>query len=799
METCCICLEAIHDGEKAAVLTKKGSDCINAERLIAVEPGEAVRQKCRKDLCRPMKKNATSRKKATVVKKNAPVISRRSVTTAFEYKENYVFCGLTAKYDGKKRGFDVITIKTQEFQNSIAQVCKARNDEWWITVLGRIEYALDLCGADAMYHQAFSVNFRTGKQIPHKYVANSTPNKTKRLPKGRPEDAAKNTAFLKVAHFVEENDEKMEEFLQNSEEQAYSGVYMKKKLRDHFGDRIVMTTTKKQANIVTLQSRASSIINEFYSQPKKEDCEAEKTKIIKAAANLIKSDFKKINVTSENFPSSVEMSSIQSALDFVLDLLELFLRTLFVGKDVDLKVASIGQAIMQAVRPRVLLAPLHLGLGIQMHHHFGSKFLIDSLHTHGFCSSYATVLQYERNAAVAQGTDLPSHISDQFIQYVADNVDHNTRTLDGKGTFHGMGIIATITPGGRISKLVPKKDVSPEELAAAGEINICHYRNQAGHTTPLFNKELKDLRIEDASPNLDLIWKMTPGWLGFMQMVCEGHYPGQSTIGFLSVIDLQPAVMTCVYSTLSFICDHAKRYSVTPIVTFDQPLWWKAMIIVTNEPESSDLKSVVLRLGGLHIEMSFLGCIGHVMSGSGLKEVLELVYATNAVGHMLSGKALARAVRGHFLVDSVLNALLVNITFGSPLPATIELDTETGVNLADKEGELNASDVQAADQDLKKVEELYKELVKDTTKAKQVGSTEVLLKVAEKLESKRVSMHNQRTATMWIQYMNMVDTLRTFIKAERTGNWNLHLQTVREMLLYFAAAGQNKIKILFPG
>ena len=42
METCCICLEAIHDREKAAVLTKKGSDSINAKRLIAVEPGETV-------------------------------------------------------------------------------------------------------------------------------------------------------------------------------------------------------------------------------------------------------------------------------------------------------------------------------------------------------------------------------------------------------------------------------------------------------------------------------------------------------------------------------------------------------------------------------------------------------------------------------------------------------------------------------------------------------------------------------------------------------------------------------------
>lgn len=60
----------------------------------------------------------------------------------------------------------------------------------------------------------------------------------------------------------------MGEFLQNSEGQAYSGVYMKKKLRDHFGDRIVITTTKKQADIVTLQSRASSIINELFPTKK---------------------------------------------------------------------------------------------------------------------------------------------------------------------------------------------------------------------------------------------------------------------------------------------------------------------------------------------------------------------------------------------------------------------------------------------------------------------------------------------------------------------------------------------------
>ena len=97
METHCICLKATHDGEKAAVVTKKGGDSINsarhAKRLILVEAGQTVHLKCSRHLFRPQKKNATSRSRATctVVKKNAPVISRRSVTPAFDYQENPKF------------------------------------------------------------------------------------------------------------------------------------------------------------------------------------------------------------------------------------------------------------------------------------------------------------------------------------------------------------------------------------------------------------------------------------------------------------------------------------------------------------------------------------------------------------------------------------------------------------------------------------------------------------------------------------------------------------------------------------
>jgi len=83
-------------------------------------------------------------------------------------------------------------------------------------------------------------------------------------------------------------------------------------------------------------------------------------------------------------------------------------------------------------------------LGVQLYHHFASRFLINSLHHHGFCCSYQEVQRFEHNAAQSHGTDIPN-LTTEFVQYGADNVDHNICTLDGHGTFHGMGMIAAVT------------------------------------------------------------------------------------------------------------------------------------------------------------------------------------------------------------------------------------------------------------------------------------------------------------------------------------------------------------------
>jgi len=47
------------------------------------------------------------------------------------------------------------------------------------------------------------------------------------------------------------------------------------------------------------------------------------------------------------------------------------------------------------------------------------------------------------------------------------------------------------------------------------------------------------------------------------------------------------------------------------------------------------------------------------MGGSGLVEALQCCYGPNSIAQMISGKAVSRAIRGHFLIESALTVILL--------------------------------------------------------------------------------------------------------------------------------------------
>ncbi|VDH88715.1 protection of telomeres protein 1 [Mytilus galloprovincialis] len=369
------------------------------------------------------------------------------------HKDHCLFCGKEAQLKSKLKGNDVFPVRTDDFQKRIEQVCNDRDDEWAVEVRGRLECVGDLHAADALYHQTCSVNFRTSKKIPKAFSPDSKGKENNY--QGRP--AAYGEQFLKIVDYLKQHEDEQ----------------------------------------ITIAELVNKMNEEFYHRPTYQNPDDEKKAIIDAAAKLIKSDIRSLKGDKENYPLASDVSSLKSNLQYVPESLSYLLETMFAEKDSKMKIASIGQAIVQASRPRVLIAPLQIGLGIQLHHNFASRFLVSTLNNLGFCSSYQEIQKFESSAALTQGVDIPGEICNSFIQFVADNVDHNVRTLDGNNTFHGMGIIAGITPGTKRTAPIPRISVSSDDINSIAKVNIQYYKPQNDFMTKLNFSELRELRGMD--------------------------------------------------------------------------------------------------------------------------------------------------------------------------------------------------------------------------------------------------------------------------------------------------------------
>ena len=65
--------------------------------------------------------------------------------------------------------------------------------------------------------------------------------------------------------------------------------------------------------------------------------------------------------------------------------------------------------------------------------------------------------------------------------------------------------------------------------------------------------------------------------------------------------------------------------------------------------------------------MSLLGSIVHLMAGSGMQYLIEIMFPVNDVRHMLTGNAISRAVRRHILIDAAFITILVAKAYNIPL------------------------------------------------------------------------------------------------------------------------------------
>ena len=236
----------------------------------------------------------------------------------------------------------------------------------------------------------------------------------------------------------------MTEMTENENEDVYSVKRLKQKLQDRYKDHLFFAEVIGRKNVVCFRDMAGIIINDKWYEAKRDKIEDQSERVVLAAAKIIKAQIREMSYSNDFYPSNDDFCDVDAACQWLSSMLPMFLQPIVKST---VKRAAIGQCLVRPARTRSVIPPLLFGLGVELDHVFGSKWLINELFCLGYSISYNEVTRFKQNSIVSSNFEdvLPKY-PDSVTQWVVDNVDHNICALDGKNTFHGMGVIAVSTP-----------------------------------------------------------------------------------------------------------------------------------------------------------------------------------------------------------------------------------------------------------------------------------------------------------------------------------------------------------------
>lgn len=685
----------------------------------------------------------------------------RSGQPAFNFKTTCFFCNTDASDDfiskqlrlNVHRRVAVSTVTTREFGDSVLETAAARGDQWAEEVTSRL--GNDLIADEGRYHQNCMRKF-------------FLPVRSTNI-KGRPQDEDITTALQYVCNYIEGMEDEcqfsLKEVLKDFPGPKVSEKSLKKRLQDHYGSDIIISVGQHQETVLCFRNTGYKILSQQWYKSKQANEEEERLRVVRAAADIIREDIRSKVYRLDSYPDPQRFlenceEDIPQTLQVLLD--SIIKRGKRGQRQKDrTKVISIAHAVISSTRPRSFHSSLQVGVGALLSRKYGSRELIQIASGLGFCCSYDEARMFEVSC---MNHPQSSNHPNSFSQWAFDNADVNVDTIDGRNNFHAMGGIQCVTPAisASSSGTVIARTSTVPKACTVGEFCVIPVTTFEHTGAPL-----KSIMFEDLTENCSRVdikladfkwifgkWKEDdlPGWNGFMeQITCSEPYSTSQTL-FLPFINAPPSNYDTVYTSLLTAINKCKSIKQNVcFVTFDQPLYLKAREIVASFPPDSDLGIVIVRLGGFHLLMSFLGAIGYIMSGSGLQELFCVAYAQVSTETMMAGRAYSRAVRAHILCNLALAHVILT----------------------------RMSDNERTDQHLE-------EASTSTSPLEALDHETLKQMFAQKLEELEL---NGPTAKLWILYFDMTTLMKQFIQAERSGDWELHLTTVKKMLPYFHASG----------
>ena len=304
-----------------------------------------------------------------------------------------------------------------------------------------------------------------------------------------------------------------------------------------------------------------------------------------------------------------------------------------------------------------------------------------------FGVTYDEILRFKKSAALAATNDIQLsgiHEGDGgVIQTLVDNFDADISSQNGKMRTHSLAMLITQPctqpdENQNIPSTIPR--VSKADMSQQIDFELPIQRYQGPKKVPMpdncskkFVPPLKVLSsciiAKERAEELDFSFMSEinsndncPEFNGFNTSVAREHghaLKPKTQAVYLPLIDMPPSdpdtMMTALQEAKRLTNERGQKKVV---FTCDQQLHKVAVDVKWAYP--NDFSDVILRLGGMHMLMSFVGAIGSLMAGSGLSEILILSSTFAGVSKMLTAKKFPQNVRAMRLVSEELLRNIIN-------------------------------------------------------------------------------------------------------------------------------------------
>ena len=254
-----------------------------------------------------------------------------------------------------------------------------------------------------------------------------------------------------------------------------------------------------------------------------------------------------------------------------------------------------------------------------------------------------------------------------------------------------------------------------------------------------------------------------PSWSSYNSVISDRKLKVQQ-IGFLPVLPHPVTKYETVYTSLNIFKNVLNQLTQNEMAIFcDEDVYHIAREICLQQ--SNDFSGLVLCLGSYHMIKTILACIGKYLGGSGCRAIWtkNKVFGLDVVESVLSGSDYERSIDGISLLGECISRLQwVEFLSNDVLKYSDELNILLSLKNAIS----------------KKQQVESRKLLKDF----KLSSSKML----DEFELFKTKLsESSETFHYWNNFLKMVHLLKLLLRADRDGNWNLHMHAVKETMPLF--------------